>query len=119
MPSTDQHIGLQFVVSLKEFFSHREAWFSVLIIVFTAAGFMVLITGSAALVIEIYGYPVAWFGAILDRRLIRLADAIITVTDEISSSYASCSGPDLPILTATNGVEYREFIRASVSGGDG
>ena len=64
VPSTDQHIGRQFVASLKEFFSHREAVFSVLIIVFTAAGFMVLITGSAALVIEIYGYPVAWFGAI-------------------------------------------------------
>ena len=64
VPSADQHIGRQFVASLKEFFSHREAWFSVLIIVFTGAGFMVLITGSAALVIEIYGYPVAWFGAI-------------------------------------------------------
>ncbi len=64
VPSTDQHIGSQFVAGLKEFFSHREALFSVLIIVFTAAGFMVLITGSAALIIEIYGYPVAWFGAI-------------------------------------------------------
>lgn len=64
VPSVDQHIGRQFIAGLKEFFAHREAWFSVLIIVFTAAGFMVLITGSAALVIEIYGYPVAWFGAI-------------------------------------------------------
>lgn len=64
VPSADQHIGRQFVISLKEFFSHREALFSVLIIMFTAAGFMVLITGSAALIIEIYEYPVAWFGAI-------------------------------------------------------
>jgi DHA1 family bicyclomycin/chloramphenicol resistance-like MFS transporter len=64
VPSADQHIGHQFIISLKEFFSHREALFSVIIIMFTAAGFMVLITGSAALVIEIYEYPVGWFGAI-------------------------------------------------------
>ena len=63
-PSRDQRLGRQFVSSLVEFFSHREALFSVCIIMSTAAGFMVLINGSAALIIEIYGYPVAWFGAI-------------------------------------------------------
>ena len=59
---------------------------------------------------------IAWFGTILDNRLARLADAIISVTDEISSFYASRSKPNLPILTATNGVEYEKFIRASHSG---
>jgi glycosyltransferase involved in cell wall biosynthesis len=63
------------------------------------------------------GRPVARIGAILDGYLIRYADAIISVTDEISNFYAWRSGPDLPILTATNGVEYRKFIRASASGG--
>lgn len=64
------------------------------------------------------GGPVAWLGAILDDRLIRLADAIISVTDQISNFYASRSEPDLPILTATNGVEYEKFIPtlASVDG---
>jgi len=62
--------------------------------------------------------PVTWLGTILDGRLIRHADAIIGVSDEITDFYASCSKPDLPILTAANGVEYEKFIRMSASRGD-
>lgn len=54
--------------------------------------------------------PIAWFGTILDGQLIRLADAIICVTDEITSFYASCSTADLPSVTATNGVERAKFV---------
>lgn len=63
-------------------------------------------------------WPVTWLGAILDDRLIRYADAVIGVSDEITNFYASRSRPDLPILTAANGVEYEKFIHASASGGN-
>ena len=65
------------------------------------------------------GWTVAWLGAFLDGRLFRLADAVIGVSDEITNFYALRSNPGLPILTATNGVEYEKFIRASKSGGGG
>ncbi len=64
VPSREHNMGRLFWVSLKEFFSHRQAMFSVAIVMFTAAGFMALISGSAGLILEIYEYPVAWFGAI-------------------------------------------------------
>ena len=64
VPKREHHIARQFWLSLKEFFRHREVIFSIAIIMFTAAGFMVLISGSAALILEIYEYPVGWFGAI-------------------------------------------------------
>lgn len=65
---------------------------------------------------KFFARPITWLGGILDRRLIRHANAIISVTDEITNFYASHAEPDLPILTATNGVEYEKFIQASGSG---
>lgn len=62
------------------------------------------------------GGPVNWLGRILDSRLIHYADAVIGVMDEITNFYASRGKPDLPVLTATNGVEYERFIRASTAG---
>jgi len=62
--------------------------------------------------------PVTWLGEILDGRLIRYADAIISVSDEISNFYTSSAKPEFPILTATNGVENDKFIQASASGGN-
>lgn len=64
VPSREHNMGRLFWLSLKEFFSHRQAVFSIAIIMFTAAGFMALISGSAGLILEIYAYPVGWFGAI-------------------------------------------------------
>ena len=61
---------------------------------------------------------VTWLGTILDGRLIRHADAVIGVSDEITSFYASRSEPDFPILTAANGVECEKFIPVSASSGD-
>lgn len=62
------------------------------------------------------GWLVSWLGSVLDSHLFRLADAVIGVSDEITFFYALRSRPDLPIVTATNGVEYETFNRASNSG---
>ena len=64
VPSREHSIGRQFWVSIREFFSHRQSLFGALLIMLTAAGFMVLISGSAALILEIYDYPVRVFGFI-------------------------------------------------------
>lgn len=54
----------QLVMSTKEFFSHRESLLGVLLVLLPAAGFMSLITASPALMIDIYGFPVKYFGLI-------------------------------------------------------
>jgi len=64
VPSREHSIGRQFWLSIREFFSHRQSRFGTLLIMLTAAGFMVLISGSAALILEIYDYPVRVFGFI-------------------------------------------------------
>jgi DHA1 family bicyclomycin/chloramphenicol resistance-like MFS transporter len=64
VPSREHSIGRQFWLSLRGFFSHRQSIFGVSLIMLTAAGFMVLISGSAGLILEIYAYPVKYFGLI-------------------------------------------------------
>jgi len=63
-PSLEHRIGRQFWLSVREFFSHRQSIFGVVLIMLTAGGFMVLISGSASLILEIYEYPVKVFGVI-------------------------------------------------------
>jgi glycosyltransferase involved in cell wall biosynthesis len=53
--------------------------------------------------------PVNWIGTALDGRLIRLADAVISVTDQMTDFYAAHAQPNLPVVTATNGVESEKF----------
>lgn len=50
--------------SVVEFFSHRQCIYCVLIITVTIIGIMALVSGSPALVIEIYGFEAANFGYI-------------------------------------------------------
>ena len=64
IPGRDHHILRQLIMSLKEFFSHRRSIFGAILVFLPACGFMSLISGSSALVIEIYGYPVEYFGFI-------------------------------------------------------
>ncbi len=61
-PSREQHILQQLWVSVREFTASRQSILGVLLVLLPAAGFMSLITGSAAVVIEIYEYPVEIFG---------------------------------------------------------
>jgi DHA1 family bicyclomycin/chloramphenicol resistance-like MFS transporter len=61
-PAKDQHILRQLLASFREFSSRRQSLLGVLLVLLPAAGFMSLITGSAAIVIEIYDYPTEVFG---------------------------------------------------------
>lgn len=62
--NTEQHPLRQLVASFSEFFSHRQSIFGLLMIILPTAGFMAVITVSAALVVEIYGYSITAFGLI-------------------------------------------------------
>ena len=54
----------QLVGSVREFFSHRQSVFAFLLMIFMPAGFMSVITVSAALAVEIYDYSVQQYGLI-------------------------------------------------------
>jgi DHA1 family bicyclomycin/chloramphenicol resistance-like MFS transporter len=61
-PSRDQHILQQLWSSLREFLSRRQSLLGVLLVLLPTAGFMSLITGSAAVVMDIYHYSTEAFG---------------------------------------------------------
>jgi DHA1 family bicyclomycin/chloramphenicol resistance-like MFS transporter len=63
-PVAGQHPVRQLLSSFREFFSHRQSVFGLLMIILPPAGFMSVITVSAALVVEIYGYSVQAYGLI-------------------------------------------------------
>ena len=63
-PSRDHHILRQLAGSVREFFSHRQCILGTLLVLLTAGGFLAVITTSSALIIEIYGFPVRYFGFI-------------------------------------------------------
>jgi len=63
-PNRDHHILRQLLNSSKEFFGHRQSVLGLLLIVLPAMGFMSVITGASALIIEIYGFSVRQFGFI-------------------------------------------------------
>ncbi len=63
-PNKEHHIVRQLFNSTREFFKHRQSVLGVLLVVLPAMGFMSLITGSAALIIEIYEFSVEEFGFI-------------------------------------------------------
>ncbi len=61
-PSVGQHPVRQLISSFAEFFSHRQSIFGLLLIILPPAGFMSIITVSAALVVEIYGFSLQAYG---------------------------------------------------------
>jgi DHA1 family bicyclomycin/chloramphenicol resistance-like MFS transporter len=63
-PTREHHIMRQLGMSLKEFFSHRQCVFGVLLVMLPAFGFIAMITTSAALIVDIFGVPVRYFGYI-------------------------------------------------------
>jgi DHA1 family bicyclomycin/chloramphenicol resistance-like MFS transporter len=87
-PASHSHVTVRFWHSASRFLSHRQSLYGVLIIMVTIVGIMALISGSSALVIEIYDYPVKQFGYIfaltgvailvgstINRRLLQRFDA--------------------------------------------
>lgn len=63
-PVRSHGILRQFGLSVREFLSHRQCVFGALLVMLTSAGFISMITGSPALVVEIYEIPVPMFGYI-------------------------------------------------------
>ena len=64
VPNATQHPLRQLVTSSREFFSHRQSVFGLLLIILPPAGFMSIIAVSAALTVEIYGYSITAYGLI-------------------------------------------------------
>jgi DHA1 family bicyclomycin/chloramphenicol resistance-like MFS transporter len=63
-PVREHNIGRQLMYSAREFLSHRQCIFGLLLGLLPIAGFLSLISGSSALTIEIYGMSVRAFGFI-------------------------------------------------------
>lgn len=64
VPDASQHPLRQLASSFREFFSHRQSIFGLLLLVLPPAGFMSVIAVSAALTHEIYGYTITQYGFI-------------------------------------------------------
>jgi DHA1 family bicyclomycin/chloramphenicol resistance-like MFS transporter len=64
IPSKRERPVRQLKLGFKEFFSHRRSIFGLALLILPSAGFIALLTGSSAIIIEIYGYPVRAFGVI-------------------------------------------------------
>jgi DHA1 family bicyclomycin/chloramphenicol resistance-like MFS transporter len=63
-PVVREHPLRQLTSSFREFFSHRQSVFSLLLLILLPAGFMSVIAVSAALTVEIYGYSIKAYGLI-------------------------------------------------------
>lgn len=116
-PRSQHHILRQLWDSTREFFSHRQSLFCVLIIMATIIGIMSLISGSAALVIEIYGYPVEYFGyifaltgvailagSVVNRWLLQRLDAMQMIG--LGAGIASIAGAQLLLMVWLGNVQF-------------
>ena len=63
-PNVNEHPVRQLVSSFREFFSHRQSIFGLLMIVLLPLGFMSIIAVSAAMTVEIYGFTIQQYGLI-------------------------------------------------------
>lgn len=64
VPNTEHHILRLLWNSVKEFFRHGESIYGMLIVLLTMTGIMGIVSGSAALIVEVFGHPVSRFGII-------------------------------------------------------
>ena len=63
-PDTSEHPLRQLVSSFREYFSHRQSIFGLLLLILPPAGYMSVIAVSAALSVEIYGFSITEYGLI-------------------------------------------------------
>jgi DHA1 family bicyclomycin/chloramphenicol resistance-like MFS transporter len=63
-PTVDGHPIRQLSNSFREYFSHRQSIFALLLLILPPAGYMSIIAVSAAMIVEIYGYSVQQYGLI-------------------------------------------------------
>ena len=110
VPKVQPHPLQQLTEGVREFFSHRRSVFGVLIIMVTIVGIMSLISGSAALIVEIYGVDVKYFGYLfaltgiaillgsaINRRLLQRFDALQMIG--LGSAIAGTAGIQLLVMT--------------------
>ena len=64
VPDASQHPLRQLVSSFREYFSHRQSIFGLLLLILPPAGFMSVIAVSAALTVDIYGFSITEYGLI-------------------------------------------------------
>lgn len=64
IPDTSEHPVRQLRSSFKEFFSHRQSIFGLLLLILPPAGYLSVIAVSAALTVEIYGFTITQYGLI-------------------------------------------------------
>lgn len=64
VPNVNEHPVRQLISSFRQFFSHRQSIFGLLLIILPPAGFMSVIAVSAALTVEIYGFSIQEYGLI-------------------------------------------------------
>ncbi len=92
----------QLVSSFREFFSHRQSVFGLLLLLLPPAGFMSMIAVSSALAVEIYGFPVEVYGlifacagisiltgSILNRFLVAHLEALQLITLSVTVIFAA------------------------------
>lgn len=108
-PRPQPHFLRQLWDSTLEFLSHRRSIFGVLIITASIVGVMGLISGSSALIIELYGFHVKNFGFLfaltgvailvgssINRRLLQRFDAIHMIG--IGAAIAAVAGGQLLLM---------------------
>jgi len=64
VPAAGQHPARQLASNFREFFSHRQSIFGLLMIILPPIGFMSVITVSSALIVNSYGVSVTAYGII-------------------------------------------------------
>ncbi|MCH7829120.1 MAG: multidrug effflux MFS transporter [Proteobacteria bacterium] len=63
-PNASEHPVRQLLTSFREFFSHRQSVFGLLLLILPPAGYMSIIAISAALAVDIYGFTITQYGFI-------------------------------------------------------
>jgi len=64
VPNASEYALRQLTSSFREYFSHRQSIFGLLLIILPPAGFMSVIAISAALTVEIYDFTITQYGVI-------------------------------------------------------
>lgn len=63
-PDATEHPARQLIGSFREYFSHRQSVFALLLLILPPAGYMSIIAVSAALTVEIYDFTIRQYGLI-------------------------------------------------------
>jgi len=108
-PKRHTNIARQLRLSVVEFSTQRQSLFGVIVILVTIIGIMSLISGSSALVIEIYGFPVKYFGYLfaltgisiltgssINRRLLTRFDTVQMIG--VGATLACLAGMQLLVM---------------------